>query len=1070
MEAGDFTEFIRDVHSFSPFRWQERLLKRVATYGWGNPDDPTNNTEGRTDLLGLPTAAGKTSLIDIAVFHLALQQAQRVERRTAPLRVFFVIDRRIVVDEAYRRACRLAGKLREATQGILKEAADALRSYSGVPDADPLHVAIMRGGMYRDDSWAWSPAQPTVCVSTVDQIGSRLLFRGYGLSEYQRPVHAGLIGCDSLIILDEAHISHPFVETLMAIRRYGGGDWCEVKPAVATPLVFVQMTATPYLGSNPFNLIESDRSDTLLNARLTSSKRALLAEVKTTAITKKMPRAEQRRIEAGNSTEFIERIVEEAKKLAGLDRPAQPTAEHVPRQRRRVTIETETITPDVPPHYVVGIVVNRVATARAIFEKLSALRGQNELPSCLAVLLTGRVRPYDRDELLLRVGVNGQPTGWLRYIRADRKAEDRLDRPLFVVATQTVEVGADLSFDALVTELASLDALRQRFGRLDRLGTRGVSKAVIITRKDKVASGAHDSVYGDALPLTWAQLQEWATVEGRGITRKTVVDFGIDALAPKLDGLRQRDPAALQAVCAPVKHAPVMLPAHVDTWCQTCPTPTADPDVALFLHGRDSGLADVQVVWRADLPEALDEACQDSYVATVSLVPPTSLESLPVPIWDVQAWLMGKAFLPTLTDLEGIEAVEENGRREMWDYTARSVLRWHGPDDKRTKLILPKDIRPGETIVVPSAYGGCDQFGWNPQSTARVCDIADPCARLARWRPVVRLHKDVVAAWQWPASGVGSVDLAALAGELGKLLSPVQDEESTPDFQAVLGWLREESRVPQWVRLVASELQSATNRRPPVPYPDGTGWMLERRRRLTREQIVAAGEEPETGTEYTTEGDASWMTGQKIELPKHLEGVRDRARRLAQTIGLSTEDELAFAGWLHDIGKADPRFQIWLHDGDEIAAAIAMADNRLLAKSGQAGRNRAAVQRARRVAGYPAGGRHECLSALMIQRNQAIMPDSVDRDLVCYLVGTHHGYGRPFMPVTHDLTQAEVELNLNGNVFRAPCNHRLHHLEIGWTDLFWTMIKRYGYWRLAYLEAIVRLADQQISQEEQKGQ
>ena len=98
-----------------------------------------------------------------------------------------------------------------------------------------------------------------------------------------------------------------------------------------------------------------------------------------------------------------------------------------------------------------------MATARQVFEKLR--KTVESEPECDAILLTGRIRPYDRDRLLEQ---------WLLRIKAGRETEP--DRPLFVVATQTVEVGANLDFDALVTEAAPLDALRQRFGRLDRLG------------------------------------------------------------------------------------------------------------------------------------------------------------------------------------------------------------------------------------------------------------------------------------------------------------------------------------------------------------------------------------------------------------------------------------------------------------------------------------------------------------------------------------------------------------------------------------------------------------------------
>jgi len=214
----DFAEFYAAAHGYAPFPWQSRLAAQVCAGSWPRA-------------IALPTAAGKTAAIDVAVFALACGAP------SAPRRVFFVVDRRIVVDQAFRHADALADKLHDAKGGVLKLVADALRHIA--QDERPLDVYALRGGMYRETAWVRSPLQPTVIASTVDQVGSRLLFRGYGVSDSMKPVHAALVGNDALILLDEAHCAKPFEQTVTAVRNYQG--WHD---AVA-PLVFVTMTATP---------------------------------------------------------------------------------------------------------------------------------------------------------------------------------------------------------------------------------------------------------------------------------------------------------------------------------------------------------------------------------------------------------------------------------------------------------------------------------------------------------------------------------------------------------------------------------------------------------------------------------------------------------------------------------------------------------------------------------------------------------------------------------------------------------------------------------------------------------
>jgi CRISPR-associated endonuclease/helicase Cas3 len=229
----DFGAFFGAVHGFEPFPWQARLLQQIVAEGvW-------------PDVLDLPTGSGKTAALDIAVFHLALEAA-RGQRRCAPVRIAFVVDRRLVVDDAFQRACKLAEALAGSGNPVVMRVREALCRLAG-GDEKPLLARRLRGGMPREDDWARSPVQPTILCSTVDQVGSRVLFRGYGISDRMKPVHAGLLGSDCLILLDEAHLSEPFRQTLVGIERFRKGD--------DTPWRVAFLTATPgQSAQRPFGL------------------------------------------------------------------------------------------------------------------------------------------------------------------------------------------------------------------------------------------------------------------------------------------------------------------------------------------------------------------------------------------------------------------------------------------------------------------------------------------------------------------------------------------------------------------------------------------------------------------------------------------------------------------------------------------------------------------------------------------------------------------------------------------------------------------------------------------------
>lgn len=925
LQVDHFRQFFLELHDRDPFPWQEALAERVCTRDW-------------PEVIDLPTASGKTACIDIALFALALRGGE------VPRRIFFVVDRRVVVNEAYLRICRIQKKLKDARAGVVGAVAEKLRGLAGGdnPLDEPLSVYEMRGGAFRDKTWVRNPLQPTVVASTVDQVGSRLLFRGYGVSENSWPLHAALIGNDALIILDEAHCSRAFAQTLQRIEGYRGPSWAS--DPIRTPFRFVEMTATPSRASTEtrsFAITDRDRAVETFRRRLQALKPTRLIEVK------------------GRKDDFGKLTDELLSQAINLAEAAQAKR--------------------------VAIFVNRVRTAKLVYERLR----ERAKDVTVIDLVIGRMRAVDRDDLYEHR---------LKRLKSDepREANDPLT---FVVSTQCLEVGADLDFDVVISECASIDALQQRFGRLDRLGALGRALGAILIGSWQVNPKQPDPVYGETLSKTW----EWLTSIGG---ESAEVNMGIESrdgeprtVAEQLKFVDSNDLRLMG------EDAPILLPAHVDAFVQTSPVPEPEPLVELFLHGPKRGVPDVQVVWRGDL----NGADPDDWKEIVNLCPPSSRETMPVQIYTFKKWFAGeKNANDKESDLAvGMQEGEPSQNRHM-----RRALVWRG-DKTEAPIEESSEVKPGQTLILPVSAGGWNELGYIPEDAP--IDVGDRAAFGPRSSLSLRLHPEVMK--EWPS-----------AQSLGPLM----------EYMATGG--AEQDETEDRLRGYLAELDGAA-RLWPYAFLDQLG-QLHRKRLNTYPRQESAYVLEACRTARSQQGSG------EVLLEKHLTDVENAVGEIAAGLTDDLKDALRSTGKFHDYGKIDLRYQAWLRGGDAMAARYAPKP---VAKSGidPVGKQESV--------GLPKGFRHELLSLTFAEKSAAVTGKA--RELILHLIASHHGRCRPFAPVILDeraecVSYAGISICKEERVEKAP-----HGLDRGVADRFWSLTGKYGWWGLAYLEALFRLAD-----------
>lgn len=242
----NFTHAFHALTGHPPFPWQERLYREYFAKGHV------------PSACSLPTGLGKTSVI--ALWLIALANGKNVPRR-----LIYVVNRRTVVDQTTDEVVRYQQAIKDDPE------LSAFRDRF-----EQLRISTLRGQFADNGDWCEDPSRPAVICGTVDMIGSRLLFSGYGIGRNKRPLHAGFLGQDTLLIHDEAHLEPAFQELIEKIEI----QQRDHEPAAPWPkLKVMELTATTK-SQEPFTLKDDDYANPVVNQRMNATKRLHLHELK----------------------------------------------------------------------------------------------------------------------------------------------------------------------------------------------------------------------------------------------------------------------------------------------------------------------------------------------------------------------------------------------------------------------------------------------------------------------------------------------------------------------------------------------------------------------------------------------------------------------------------------------------------------------------------------------------------------------------------------------------------------------------------------------------------------------
>lgn len=552
----------------TPFPWQERLFTHFV------------NERLERSSLDIPTGLGKTAV-------MAIWLVARACNATLPRRLVYVVDRRAVVDQA----TEVAEGLREFVARNLE-----LKQALGLGERS-LPISTLRGQHVDNKEWLEDPASPAIIVGTVDMVGSRLLFEGYRTTRKMRPYHAGLLGVDTLVVLDEAHLVPPFEKLLETVAE-GGAVFVprdEALRKLVPPFKLLSLSATGRArAGTSFVLQDTDLQHLIVQRRLDARKHLTVHTLE--------------------QTKLADTLAERAWELAGSG--TRPVRCIIFCNRRE----------------------DAAATQDAI-EKCDKNKGTVDIE-----LFVGGRRVFEREAAAERL----KKLGFIAGSKVERT------RAAFVIATSAGEVGVDLDADHMVSDLVAWERMVQRLGRVNRRGEGEASVVVVVEPKPAEFEDAARKLPGDR---TKKESKAVESHEARNAWARALAclppltDGGFDASPGAIRALKQRAEAdqALQAILDAATTPPPLRPALsralVDAWSMTSLREhTGRPEIDPWLRGWVEEDPQTAVVWRTHLPVRTkgSAATNAEIEAFFEAAPPHASEVLEAETFRVVEWLLAR--------------------------------------------------------------------------------------------------------------------------------------------------------------------------------------------------------------------------------------------------------------------------------------------------------------------------------------------------------------------------------------------------------------------------------------------